>query len=70
MNPNANNPDFSSFIGKRLNAEVTEDQIKQHANAQIVRVLTPTSPMTMDLCWERVNIIIDDDGKIMSITIG
>ena len=55
--------DFSSFIGKKLGTEVTEEQIKSHCNAASVRVLTPLSPMTMDLRHDRVNIFIENDKK-------
>ena len=62
--------DFSAFIGKVLGTDVTEDQIKAHANANTVRVLGPVSPMTMDLRHDRVNISVEDDKKITNVNLG
>ena len=62
--------DFSAFIGKVLGTDVTEDQIKAHANANSVRVLDPNSMMTMDLRHDRVNIHIENDKKIIQVNMG
>lgn len=62
--------DFSQFIGKKWESEVTEEQLKAFCHAEIVRVLYPTSPMTMDLRTERVNVIIEEDKTIMMINMG
>ena len=62
--------DFSAFIGKVLGTDVTEDQIKAHANANTVRVLGPLSPMTMDLRHDRVNIFVENDKKIINVNMG
>ena len=62
--------DFSSFIGKVLGTNVTEDQIKAHAHANSVRVLDPDSMMTMDLRHDRVNIHIENDKKIIQVNMG
>ena len=62
--------DFSEFIGKEWETEVTEEQLTKFCNASMVRVLGPTSPMTMDLRPNRVNVIIEEDKTIMMINMG
>ena len=62
--------DFSQFIGKKWGTEVTEEQVKKFCGAEMIRVLKPTSPMTMDLRPNRVNVIIEEDKTIMMINMG
>ena len=58
------------FIGKKLNTEVTVDQIKAATGAEEVRVLYPDSPMTMDLRHDRYNVLCEQDGTIVDINQG
>lgn len=62
--------DFSQFIGKKWGTEVTEEQVKQFCNAGMIRVLKPTSPMTMDLRPNRLNVMIENDNTIIGMNMG
>lgn len=62
--------DFTPYIGKTLDKDVTAEQIKTACGAGTMRVLSATSPMTMDLRPDRVNIIHDDKNVILVINMG
>jgi hypothetical protein len=62
--------DFSQFIGKKWGTEVTEEQVKKFCGAEMIRVLKPTSPMTMDLRPYRPNVCIEEDETIVNMNMG
>ena len=62
--------DFSKYKGKVYGTEVTEQELKQFYHADEIRVLDPNSPMTMDLRHERLNVFIDESGKITELNFG
>lgn len=62
--------DFSQFIGKKWGTEVTEAEVKQFCGADMIRVLKPTSPMTMDLRPHRLNVMIENDNTITGMNMG
>ena len=63
-------PDFSEFVGKVWEVNVTEEQVKEFCGANTIRVLYPNSPMTMDIRPKRVNIFVEQDKTIIMMNMG
>lgn len=55
--------------GKVLD-EAATNMIKEQTGANVVRVLKPGQPVTMDYRPQRVNITVDDEQKVVLITCG
>lgn len=68
-NYNCENADLAEFAGKTGSAEVYE-QARIKANARHVRVVKPGMAVTMDYRIDRLTVMLDDNGKIESISCG
>jgi len=55
------------YIGKVLNADVTEGYIKEVADADTVRVIVedPNMGYTLDYVAGRINVVVDKANKIV-----
>jgi len=60
-------PDLSRYIGTTNNAM---DVKRENPSLRMIRVLQPGSCHTMECFPERVNLHVDEDGKITKITFG
>jgi hypothetical protein len=60
-------PDLSHYIGLKKNAI---DVKNENPSLRWVRVIKPGSCHTMEYCPERVNLHVDEEGKITKITFG
>lgn len=56
-------------IGQAATADVVE-RVRFDTNSQIVRVVEPGQPVTMDYSPSRVNISVNERGAIVGITCG
>lgn len=63
-------PDFSKFVGMKLNSEVTEEEILQFYHASTARIVEEGYMVTLDFLMDRVNIYVDKDDIITSISMG
>lgn len=68
-NYNCENADLAEFAGKPGAAELYE-QARIKANARHVRVVKPGMAVTMDYRIDRLTVMLDDSGKIESISCG
>ena len=68
-NYNCENADLTEFAGKAGSAEVYE-QARIKANARHVRVVKPGMAVTMDYRIDRLTVMLDDNGRIESISCG
>lgn len=66
---NCENADLAEFAGKTGSAEVYE-QARIKGNARHVRVVKPGMAVTMDYRIDRLTVMLDDNGKIESISCG
>ncbi|AGH97444.1 I78 family peptidase inhibitor [Micavibrio aeruginosavorus] len=58
--------EFDQWIGKEVAA--AEEELRKLG--RVVRILGKDSPATMDYRHDRVNVIHDDNGQIISVTCG
>lgn len=58
--------EFDQWIGKEVAA--AEEELRKLG--RVVRILGKDSPATMDYRHDRVNVIHDDNGRIISVTCG
>ena len=68
-NYNCENADLAEFAGKTGSTEVYE-QARIKANARHVRVVKPGMAVTMDYRIDRLTVMLDDNGRIESISCG
>lgn len=68
-NYNCENADLTEFVGKTGSTDVYE-QARIKANARHVRVVKPGMAVTMDYRIDRLTVMLDDSGKIESISCG
>ncbi len=59
----------SAHLGHAGTAEMAE-AARKDAGAELVRVLKPNQPMTLDYRGERLNVHVDANGKIVRLTCG
>ena len=62
--------EFEKFIGKKLNIDVTIDEIKTEFNTENIRILTNKTPIEFNIDWTRLNIIITENKTITLIIFG
>ena len=60
---------IKAYIGQSATPAVIE-AARKAAGAGLVRALKPNQPATLDYRVERINILVDDDNKILSATCG
>jgi uncharacterized protein YuzE len=66
--PSCSAASAQSFVGK-IGGEVVE-AARKAADADLVRVIRPGMAVTMDFRNDRLNLKLDDQGKIVAITCG
>lgn len=64
-----NAPAAQRFVGQKLDGTVQEGA-KTAAGARTVRVIEPGMAVTMDYRYDRLNIEVDDAGRILRIHCG
>ena len=57
------------YVGQVASTDVV-DAARKAAGAELVRALKPNDAATLDYRVERLNIMLDDDSKIVSATCG
>ena len=72
-------PDHQAMVGKRLvsneayDAMSTEEQeraVPMRELPRVHRIILPGSAVQQDLCWERLNVILDGEGNIENTKMG
>ena len=70
MNPSDCNADAArSIIGKAVNAELLASA-QELSGARRVRVLRPNDKVTMEFDSGRLNVDVDDNGRVMNVRCG
>ena len=62
--------EFEKFIGKKLNIDVTIDEIKTEFNTENIRILNNKTPIEFNIDWTRLNIIITENQTITLLIFG
>jgi hypothetical protein len=57
------------YVGQVATPEVV-DSARKAAGAGLARALKPNQPATMDYRADRINVMLDDDGRIVRATCG
>lgn len=57
------------FTGTKFRLDM-RDEIQARANARVARVLRPDDAATMDYREDRLNILLDDDGRVNGFRCG
>jgi len=58
------------YIGKILESQVSIEEIKNEFNVEKIRVVNYTMPIEFYIDWNRLNIIVNDENKIIYIIFG
>ena len=57
------------FVGTKFDSEM-RDEMQARTNARVLRVLRPDEAATMDLREDRLNVVLDDGGRIDGLRCG
>jgi len=62
-------PTRMRFVGTKFDSEM-RDEMQARTNSRILRVLRPDEAATMDLREDRLNVVLDDGGRIDGLRCG